>query len=81
MALSIKSEVVERLARELAKETGESVTVAVRVALEERLRRHRGGGSLRAELETIGKRCSRLPILDPRRPDQILGYDEPMAPR
>jgi|CXWL01.1.fsa_nt_gi antitoxin VapB len=73
MALRIMNADVERLARELAKETGESLTVA----LEERLRRRRSkpGSSLRAELEAIGQRCSQFPVLDPRRPEEIVGYD------
>lgn len=39
MALSLKNEETERLARELARRTGESLTVAVTVALKERLER------------------------------------------
>ena len=37
MALNLKNEETERLARELAARTGESLTVAVTVALQERL--------------------------------------------
>ena len=43
MALSIKDRETERLARELAERTGESLTLATRRALEERLRRIGGG--------------------------------------
>lgn len=84
MALSIKNEAVDRLARELAEETGESVTEAIRVAIEERLRRARGKASpdsLQRQLAAIRQRCSRLPVLDPRSPDEILGYDERGLPR
>jgi len=28
------------------------------------------------ELDDIGRRCARLPVRDPRPPDEILGYDE-----
>jgi antitoxin VapB len=83
MALSIKNEAVDRLARELAETTGETVTEAIRVAIEERLRRARGTkstDSLQEELATIRRRCSRLPILDPRSPDEILGYDDRGVP-
>ena len=38
MPLSIKDPETERLARELAQRTGESITVAIRKALQERLR-------------------------------------------
>jgi antitoxin VapB len=35
----------------------------------------RSAGSLAAELLEIGQRCAALPDLDPRTPDEILGYD------
>lgn len=41
MALSIKTDKADRLARDLAKLTGETMTEAVTVALEERLERER----------------------------------------
>ena len=41
MGLNIKNEKVERLAREVAAETGESLTSAIQHALEERLLRLR----------------------------------------
>jgi hypothetical protein len=41
MALSIKTEEADRLARELARLTGESITEAVTVALRERCDRER----------------------------------------
>ena len=79
MALSIKDHEADRLARELAKETGETITQAVTVALRERLarlrRRHRGR-RLADELDEIAKRCARLPVLDTRSVEEILGYDE-----
>lgn len=39
MALSIKDEETDRLARTLARQTGETVTMAVKVAVKERLER------------------------------------------
>ncbi|MEI6451781.1 MAG: type II toxin-antitoxin system VapB family antitoxin, partial [Actinomycetes bacterium] len=39
MGISIKNEETERLARVLARETGESLTAAIRRALEDRLAR------------------------------------------
>jgi hypothetical protein len=42
MPLSIKDPETDRLARDLARRTGESITVATRKALQERLRRVRG---------------------------------------
>ena len=79
MALSIKHPEADRLARELAAHTGESLTEAVLYALRERLRRERGrtqAPDLKRELEAIRRRCAALPVLDPRSPDEILGYDE-----
>jgi antitoxin VapB len=79
MGLSIKNEEAERLARELAAKTGESITQAVLHSLRERLRRiesQRNPGRLSAELIEIGRRCSELPVLDARTPDEILGYND-----
>lgn len=39
MSLNIKNEETHRLARELARQTGETVTLAVTIALKERLER------------------------------------------
>ena len=41
MAMNIKNLETERLARELAKRTGESLTVAITIALKERLEREK----------------------------------------
>lgn len=75
MALSIKSEKADRLARDLAALTGESITEAVELSLEVRLdveRRRRR----RVVLADIVERARRLPVLDGRTADEILGYDE-----
>lgn len=79
MALNIKDPATEKLVRELAAATGDSITVAVRKAAAEKLRRvarDRGGRNLAAELLEIGARCAALPDLDSRSPEEILGYDE-----
>jgi antitoxin VapB len=78
MPLSIKDAETDRLARKVAAATGESLTAAVREALRERLRRLEGRAAaprLSQQLRDIRMRCSRLPVLDDRRPDEILGYD------
>lgn len=83
MALSIKNPEADRLARELARTTGESMTEAVLRALRERLQRELARSRaprLAERLREIRERCSRLPVLDPRRPDEILGYDDSGAP-
>jgi antitoxin VapB len=79
VALSIKHPEADRLARELAALTGESLTDAVVIALRERLARQTGRArptSLREELAAIRRRCASLPVLDERAPEEILGYDE-----
>ncbi|HEY1935485.1 MAG TPA: type II toxin-antitoxin system VapB family antitoxin [Acetobacteraceae bacterium] len=79
MPLNIKDRATEQSVRELAALTGESVTLAIRRAAEERLRRVRraqGSGDLAAALLEIGQRCAALPDLDRRTPDEIIGYDE-----
>ena len=79
MALSLKDPETDRLAREVAKMTGETLTVAIRTALEERLHREqlrRGDAGLAEQLMEIGRECAALPDLDTRTPDEIVGYDE-----
>jgi antitoxin VapB len=79
MALNIRNPEAERLAAELAKQTGESKTEAVTKALRDRLmrvRRERTKRRLVDELEEIAEHCASLPVLDGRTPDEILGYDE-----
>jgi antitoxin VapB len=84
MALSIKDPETERLARNLAQLTGESITTATKRAIEERLRRlgaHSGRAALLEDLADIRRRWSALPVLDNRTPEDILGYDENGLPR
>ena len=60
MALSIKTNEADRLARELAKLTGESLTEAVTTALRERYERERArratGDELAIRLNTFARR-------------------------
>jgi antitoxin VapB len=80
MALSFKDDETDRLAREVASLTGETLTVAVRRALAERLERERlrrgEARGLADHLLAIGRHCASLPDLDPRSPDEIVGYDD-----
>lgn len=81
MALSIRDPKTDRLARELATLTGETMTGAIRVALEQRLQRERRRRQAeidrrRKAIDAIVERFSRLPVLDDRSEDEILGYDE-----
>lgn len=53
----------------------QAVTKALRVRLE-RVRRQRAGKCLAEELDEIALHCASLPVLDNRRAEDILGYDE-----
>ena len=81
MALDIRSAEANRLARELAALTGESIIEAVTKALEQRLEREQrerkaSREQLRARLTEIAERAARYPVLDMRSDDEILGYNE-----
>lgn len=84
MPLSIKNETTERLARQVAEATGESITEAIRKSLEERwekVKKRRSSQALAQQVEHILRRVDSLPELDSRSPDEILGYDEHGLPR
>jgi antitoxin VapB len=84
MPLSIKNDDAERLARQVASETGESVTEAIRKALEERWQRLKTGRRSRiltAQIEDLLRRVDALPTLNSRPGDEILNYDEHGMPR
>ena len=77
MVLSIKSVEADKLARELARLTGESLTDAITNALRERLERERPDRTdLVNRLLAIGESARTLPRLDARTDDEILGHDE-----
>ena len=79
MALSIEDPEADRLARELAARTGETLTEAVAVALRERLARQTDRAAvtaLRDELAAIRRRCAALPVIDDRSAEEIVGYDD-----
>jgi antitoxin VapB len=86
MALNIRDPEAQQLARALAVATGETMTQAVIKALRGRLGRLRGGQALSrrqraARLMAHGERVAALPVLDPRPPDELVGYDEVGLPR
>ncbi|MGC4029536.1 MAG: type II toxin-antitoxin system VapB family antitoxin [Steroidobacteraceae bacterium] len=82
MPLSIKDPEADRLAREVARVTGETLTAAIVASLRERLQRLRRarGSKLAEELLVIGRRCAALPVQDRRSADEILGYDRHGVP-
>jgi antitoxin VapB len=85
MSLNIKNEETHRLARELARVTGESMTVAVSEAIRERLERVRSKNSkegLAERLLRIGRDCA-AHIKEPYKSmdvDELL-YDEKGLPK
>ena len=83
MALSIKSDEADRLARKLAAETGETLTEAVENALRERLDREhaRHEASMRIRLARLAADVAGLRISDDRTPEEIIGYDDTGLPR
>ncbi|MGA2851314.1 MAG: type II toxin-antitoxin system VapB family antitoxin [Terracidiphilus sp.] len=80
MPLSIKAPEADRLARELADTTGETITDAVIVAMRERLEREKrkreSKEQLIEDLMAIANHCASLPVLDDRTEDEIMGWDE-----
>lgn len=78
MALSIKNDEADRLARELAATTGETLTEAVVMALRERLdrQRTRRAAGVTQRLERLAAEVRALPVLDARSADEIIGYDD-----
>jgi antitoxin VapB len=80
MPLSIKAPEADRLARQLAAVTGETITDAVIVAMRERLtreeRKRQDYEALLEDLRAISHHCASLPVLDNRTEDEIMGWDE-----
>jgi antitoxin VapB len=83
MSLNIKNPEAHKLAQQLARETGESMTAAVTQAIRERLeavRRRRKQDAIRTALNAIGKRGAALykgPYID--HADML--YDEKGLPK
>ncbi|MGH8923775.1 MAG: type II toxin-antitoxin system VapB family antitoxin [Acidimicrobiia bacterium] len=76
MALSIKNDEADRLARELSELTGESITEAIVVALRERLANQRRRPGLEARLQRLVAELEVYPVLDEGPPDKLIGYDQ-----
>jgi hypothetical protein len=89
MSLTLDDPEIDRLLRRLTDLTGESIEVALREAVEERLRREERAaprvirrndkGSLE-EVLAIAKRVSSKRVIDSTPPDEML-YDEHGLPR
>lgn len=78
MAINIKDERTDALARVLAREANEPLTTATRIAIEERLLRLRALRSARNnddDLVSIIDRGRQRPLLTDRSKGDILGYN------
>jgi antitoxin VapB len=83
VALNIKDDETDRLARELAELTGQPITTAVREAIEARLasiRRKKRVAPGPALTDIIARGRARQ-TLDGRSADEILGFDEHGLPQ
>jgi antitoxin VapB len=80
MALSIKSREGEAKARQFAALTGLSITAAILSAVSEKIEREQrlpnDPETRLAKIRAIADHCSRLPVLDARPADEIIGYDK-----
>jgi antitoxin VapB len=84
MALSIKNAETDRLAHDLAEATGETVTVAVTRAIQNRLdslRPRTRRARLLSDIREIQDLMKSLPDKDMRSADDLLGYDGFGLPR
>ena len=84
MSLYIRNEEADRLARELAARTGETLTDAVTMALRERLERTWAKPRTREEklafVREIQERIAKLPVLEEGTDEELL-YDEDGLPK
>lgn len=82
MALNIKNPETEKLARELARRRGQGITEAVtdvlrrEVERERRKPRHDDIEKRLRRIEEIVEEVKKLPVLDDRTPDEIIGYND-----
>ena len=73
--LYIKNPAAHRLAEQVAKQMGVTLTEAVIRALEEKA--HQAPKPIDwKKIDAICAEVAALPVLDPRSPDEIIGYDE-----
>lgn len=76
MALSLKNEETERLARELARQTGESLTLAVTLAIKERLERQEKAKKREGRMEWLRRiTAETAPLMNDGRSSKEL-FDE-----
>ena len=80
MAVLIKDPEADRLIRDLAGRTGETITQAVKEAVRERLQRlpksEKELAARRKKIAQILAKIDAMPTVDARTPDEILGYND-----
>ena len=80
MTVLIKDKETDRLIRELAERTGETITEAVKNAVAQRLDAtplsEREIAERKRRIAEIVAKASAMPTLDERTADEILGYNE-----
>jgi antitoxin VapB len=80
MTVLIKDEEADRLIRQLAERTGETITDAVKGAVAEKLARtpltEAEIAERRAKLDAILAKFDAMPTVDHRSADEILGYND-----
>ena len=80
MGLTITNEAVLAMIRQLAERRGVSPDEAVRQAVESATEREAEVARRLAAIREVRAQVAALPVLDPRSPDQIIGYDESGLP-
>ena len=90
MALSIKDAETDRLVRRYAAKHATSFTGAIKLAVSNALRQEgevveesdqeRVAREFMAKVRAIQAEVAKLPVLDPRSPDELVGYDEDGLP-
>jgi antitoxin VapB len=78
--LYIKNPAAHRLAEEVSKRMGVTLSDAVIIALKERLQKSVRPLN-RSMVDALCARIQALPVMDARTPEEILGYDDLGVPR
>ncbi|MDO8877375.1 MAG: type II toxin-antitoxin system VapB family antitoxin [Pseudolabrys sp.] len=82
MGLNIKNPETEKLIRELARRRGQGITEALtdvvrrEVERERRKPKQQDIDETRRRIQEIVDEIKKLPVLDDRSPDEIIGYNE-----
>ena len=81
MGLTITDETLAQMIRDLAEQKGVTPDEALRAAVEKEAEREAEVARRKAAIRRIQAELAALPVLDPRSPDEIIGYDEIGLPR